>query len=164
MTAARDPEAPLLGWSLFALAEFRIPDADNCHMEPKMREGRPVPRLRTLTFIGLVAMAVATLWKIVWLGGLYIPAAWISGIVQAGLAALVMSSRAWWALSLAAVAAALMVVGALSSPVVMAMLQNPTDVARFVSTILQLAGGTVAAVAGVWSGVQLRKAMSEARH
>jgi hypothetical protein len=35
MTAAQDPEAPLLGWSLFALAEFCIPDADNCHMEPR---------------------------------------------------------------------------------------------------------------------------------
>jgi hypothetical protein len=33
--AAQDPESPLLGWSLFAPAEFCIPDADNCHMEPR---------------------------------------------------------------------------------------------------------------------------------
>jgi hypothetical protein len=128
-----------------------------------MRGRTSVSRLRTLTFIGLVTMAVATLWKIVWLGGLYIPAAWISAVVQAGLAALVMSSRAARVLWMAAVAAALMVIGALSSPVVTAMLQNPTDVARFVSTVLQLAGGTVATVAGVWAGLRVGALTSDAR-
>jgi hypothetical protein len=98
-------------------------------------------------------MAAATLWKILWLGGLYIPAAWISGAVQAGLAILVVTSRARWAPVIGAVAAALMVIGALSSPVVVAMLANPSEVARFTSTVLQLGGGVVAAVAGIWASV-----------
>jgi hypothetical protein len=131
--------------------------------EADMRETRPLTRLQTLTFIGLLAMTVATVWKILWLGGLYIPAAWISGGVQAVLAVLVVSTRAPWILVMAAVAAALMVIGALSSPVVTAMLQYPADVGRFASTLLQLMGGAVAAVAGVWAGVQLRTATSEAR-
>jgi hypothetical protein len=128
--------------------------------EAEMRETRRLTRHQTLTLIGLLAMTVATAWKILWLDGLYIPAAWISGGVQAVLAVLVVASRAPWILGIAGVAAALMVIGALSSPVVIAMLQNPIDVARFTSTVLQLGGGAVAAVAGVWAFVDLRAATS----
>jgi hypothetical protein len=50
--------------------------------EADMRDTRPLTGLQMLTIIGLLAMTVATVWKIVWLGGLYIPAAWISGVFR----------------------------------------------------------------------------------
>lgn len=118
-----------------------------------MERQASLSRLGKLTLAGVVALLGATLWKIAFLDGLVAPAI-VSALVFLATAVGLASTAVRWMPALAVAVAAFAVGGALLAPRVQEILSDPGDVWPFVTSVIQLVGGTVAVVAGIGATAQ----------
>jgi hypothetical protein len=117
-----------------------------------MQPRPPLTGLGRLTLTGFVGLLAATVWKIVFLGGLVAPAI-ASGVLFLATTAGLLAIRSRWMSALAAAVASFAVVGAAQSQEVRDMLTTPSQVGDFTSTVLLLAGVT-AAIGAIATTVQ----------
>jgi acyl transferase domain-containing protein len=112
-----------------------------------MQHRSPLTGLGKLTLTGFVGLLAATVWKIVFLGGLVAPAV-ASGVLFLATTAGLLAIRSRWMSALAAGVASFAVLGAAQSQEVRDMLATPSQVGDFTSTVL-LAGvtGAIGAIA-----------------
>ena len=118
-----------------------------------MRRRAPLSGLAKLTLACFVAIVIATLWKIVFLGG-FVPQATASGAVFLATTAGLALARTRWMPALAAAVAMLALAGALLAPPVRYILADPADAGPFATTVIQLVSFVIAAVAGIGATVQ----------
>lgn len=116
-----------------------------------MASRRPLPRPATATLIGLLAVASGSLATLVLdyvVLGLFVPAALVIGVVLLAAAAAV-GAGLRWAPTVGAIVAAAVLVGTFAFGVGLRRLVAPENGWLFASTVLMVAGGALATVAGV---------------
>jgi hypothetical protein len=118
-----------------------------------MQPRPPLTGLGKLTLIGFVGLLAATVWKILFLGGLVAPAV-ASGLLFLATTAGLLAIRRRWMSALAAGVASFAVLGAAQSQQVRDMLATPSAVGDFASTVLLLAAGATAAIGATATTVQ----------
>jgi hypothetical protein len=118
-----------------------------------MQPPPPLTGLGKLTLTGLVGLLAATVWKILFLGGLVAPAI-ASAVVFLATTAGLLVVRTRWMSAVAAAVATFAVLGAAQSQEVRDMLATPSDVGDFTSTVLLLAAGATGAIGGIATTVQ----------
>jgi hypothetical protein len=118
-----------------------------------MQRRPPLSGLGKLTLTGFVGLLAATVWKILFLGGLVAPAI-ASGALFLATAAGLLAIRSRWISALAAAVATFAVLGAAQSQEVRDMLATPSEVGDFTSTVLLLAAGVTGAIGGIATTVQ----------
>jgi len=118
-----------------------------------MQHHPPLSGLGKLTLTGFVGLLAATLWKILFLGGLVTPAI-ASGLLFLATTAGLLAIRARWMSAVAAGVATFAVLGAAQSQEVRDMLATPSEVGDFASTVLLLAAGATGAIGGIATTVQ----------
>jgi asparagine N-glycosylation enzyme membrane subunit Stt3 len=117
----------------------------------EQRASRSQPAEPTLAAI--VALLVATLWKIVFLDGFVAPAV-LSALVFLATAVGLAFTGGRWMPALAVAVAAFAALGARFAPTEQDILANPANVWPFVTGVIQLVGGTIAIVAGIGATMQ----------
>jgi hypothetical protein len=122
-----------------------------------MVRNRAFARLDWITLIGFAGLLTATLWKILFLGGLTMPAI-LSGLLFLGTMFGLLAVRARWISALAAAVALFALVGAIQSQVVREMLADSTNLGDFASTVLLLVAGAIGAIGGIGATVQRLRA------
>jgi hypothetical protein len=118
-----------------------------------MQHRPPLTGLGKLTLTGFVGLLAATVWKILFLGGLVAPAI-ASGLLFLATTAGLLASRSRWMSAAAAAVATFAVLGAAQSQEVRDMLPTPSEVGDFTSTVLLLAAGVTGAIGGIATTVQ----------
>jgi hypothetical protein len=118
-----------------------------------MQHRPPLTGLGKLTLTGFVGLLAATVWKILFLGGLVAPAI-ASGVLFLATTAGLLAFRSRWMAAVAAGVASFAVLGAAQSQEVRHMLATPSQVGDFTSTVLLLLAGATGAIGGIATTVQ----------
>jgi hypothetical protein len=118
-----------------------------------MQRHPPLTGLGKLTLTGFVGLLAATVWKILFLGGLVAPAI-ASGLLFLATTVGLLAIRARWMSAVAAGVATFAVLGAAQSQEVRDMLATPSEVGDFASTVLLLLAGAIGAIGGIATTVQ----------